>query len=349
MDARGYIRSSTSWAFAAIGAIAIMISAIYVVYFRSPLQKSVAIDSSSIYGADENLSLERRNEPILPIQKPINLDKEKIELGRALFHDTRLSKDDTVSCASCHDLDNGGDDGLKRSIGVENKEGEINAPTVYNSSLFFRQFWDGRAQNLHDQIPGPIENPIEMGSDWKEVLAKLNADGDLVKSFMKIYKSPPNKDNVIDALASFEASLITPSRFDRWLLGEDSALSEAELDGYRLFVQYGCIACHQGEGVGGNLFQRFGVIRAYEKNSPFEKADFGRFNVTGREEDRFVFKVPTLRNIELTAPYFHDASSETLKEAINKMGIYQLGISLPPEDLESIRQFLRALTGEELQ
>jgi cytochrome c peroxidase len=349
----GFIKTSTSWFIASILAIAIMSSAIYSVYFK-PDERRAAVSDISVgnaiasYGA---ASEQARDEPIYPIKKPTDLNQEKLELGRSLFHDTRLSKGDTVSCASCHDLvSGGGGDGLKRSIGVEGKEGEINAPTVYNSSLAFRQFWDGRAKDLSEQAQGPIANPLEMDTSWAEILPKLNADSETIEAFRRVYGTPPNEENAVDAIVEFEKSLITPSRFDRWLLGDDSAISENELRGYRLFVQYGCAACHQGEGVGGNLFQRFGVMRSYyDDGRKPERADYGRFNITQREEDRYVFKVPTLRNVALTAPYFHDGSTQSLEEAVAKMGVFQLGVSLPDDDVENVATFLGALTGEELR
>ncbi|MDD3482484.1 cytochrome-c peroxidase [Azovibrio restrictus] len=291
----------------------------------------------------------RLDEPLLPIQVPRDLNAQKVVLGRTLFHDPRLSRDNSISCASCHDLSRGGIDHRSRSLGVGGREGNINAPTVFNAALNFRQFWDGRSPNLVDQVAGPIHNPVEMASSWAEVLPKLRADAQLEAQFVALYKAPPSAAAVQDAIAEFERSLVTPSPMDRWLLGDPSALNARELAGYRLFKRHGCVACHQGANVGGNLFQRFGVMQDYfadkQKISP---ADLGRFNVTGREEDRHVFKVPSLRNVALTAPYFHDASAATLDEAVAQMGRYQLGVELPPEDVKAIVQFLHTLTGEKL-
>ncbi|MDR2151936.1 MAG: cytochrome-c peroxidase [Helicobacteraceae bacterium] len=349
---RGFIKRSTSWLIAAISAGAIMSSAIYVVYFKQDPKEYAKLGVGRKDGAiADSASLARQSaEPIIPVTKPTNLDPKKVELGRTLFHDPRLSKDGNVSCASCHDLERGGVDGLSRSVGVGGKEGEINAPSVYNSALMFRQFWDGRAKNLTEQVNGPITNPLEMATSWEEILPKLNADRETVKAFNDIYGRRPNEKDAIDAIVEFERSLITPSRFDRWLLGDNAAIDEKELRGYELFVRHGCAACHQGEAIGGNLFQRFGVAKEYYDGSrKVEQADLGRYNVTGREEDRYVFKVPTLRNVALSAPYFHDASAETLYEAVDKMGAYQLGVALPAEDTQDIALFLRALTGEDLQ
>ena len=292
----------------------------------------------------------RLDEPILPIQKPRNLDPRKVALGRLLFHDPRLSHDNSISCASCHDLARGGVDQRPRSIGIGGQEGTINAPTVYNAALNFRQFWDGRSPTLADQVAGPVHNPLEMGSSWPEVLDKLSADRQLVARFEAIYAAPPSAAAIQNAIAEFERSLITPSRFDRWLSGENEAISMKELQGYGVFKRHGCIACHQGANVGGNMFQRFGVMRDYfAGKAHVTTADLGRYNVTGRDEDRYVFKVPSLRNVALTPPYFHDASAATLEDAVSQMGLYQLGIDLPKEDVRLIVLFLRSLTGEHLQ
>jgi len=288
------------------------------------------------------------NEPLLPISVPTGLDTQKIALGQSLFRDTRLSKDNTVSCATCHNLLLGGVDRLPHSLGVGNMEGDINAPTVYNAGFNFRQFWDGRAATLEEQAGGPIVNPVEMASSWEQIIPILEADSSLRTRFRAIYNGPATPERVTNAIAEFERSLVTPSRFDRWLKGDERALSEQELEGYRLFKRHGCVACHQGKNVGGNIFQRFGVMLDYFAGKKVNKADLGRFNVTGREEDKHVFKVPTLRNIALTAPYFHDASAQSLQEAVAIMGRYQLGVDLPGEEAQAIVLFLQTLTGEQL-
>lgn len=289
-------------------------------------------------------------EPLLPVQVPKSLDKAKVALGRSLFHDPRLSKDNTISCASCHNLAQGGADNKARSVGVGRKEGNINTPTVFNSSLNFRQFWDGRSPNLEDQVSGPIHNPVEMATSWPEVLPKLQADTQVNAQFKSIYNTPPTAAAIQNAIAEFERSLITPSRMDRWLQGDATALDARARAGYYLFKRHGCVACHQGVNVGGNLYQRFGLMQDYFANKKqVEPADLGRFNVTGREDDRHVFKVPGLRNVALTAPYFHDGSALTLEDAVAQMGLYQLGVALPKDEVEAIVSFLRALTGEQLE
>lgn len=288
------------------------------------------------------------DEPIKPIPTDQKLDPAKVALGDRLFHDKRLSRDNTMSCASCHDLGRGGVDGSPFSVGIGGAKGGINAPTVYNAALNFRQFWDGRAASLEEQAAGPVHNPIEMGSNWAEVLGKLNKDAALVGEFKKIYPDGLKPRNIQDAIAVFERSLVTPNaRFDKYLRGDKTALSGDEVRGYQLFKSYGCVACHQGVNVGGNMFQTFGVMGDYfgKRGNP-QPSDLGRYNVTKVESDKHVFKVPSLRNVALTAPYFHDGSAQTLQDAVDVMFKYQLGRPAAPQDKELIVKFLNTLTGE---
>lgn len=287
------------------------------------------------------------DEPIKPLPAKLNLDARKVNLGRTLFHDKRLSKDNSLSCASCHDIAAGGVDGKQFAVGIKGQVGPINTPTVLNSGLNFRQFWDGRAASLEEQAAGPVHNPGEMGSNWNEVIGKLSQDKAFVDQFKVAYPDGLKGKNIQDAIATFEKSLITPSRFDRYLSGEGMALQEDEKHGYQLFKNYGCAACHQGQGVGGNMYQTFGVLGNYFKDKgKITDADLGRFAVTKNEADRHVFKVPSLRNVELTAPYFHDGSAKTLDEAVEVMFRYQLGRSAPAADKALIVKFLKTLTGE---
>lgn len=288
-----------------------------------------------------------RREPILPMPETLNLDEAKVQVGRQLFHDGRLSRDGSVSCASCHDLRHGGVDGLSHSVGIGGSVGGINAPSVLTAALNFRQFWDGRSPTLEDQAAGPVHNPIEMNANWDLVIPRLEGDTDFRRKFVAAFPEGINGNTITQAIAEFERSLLTPSRFDRWLRGDDRALSRDELAGYRLFKRHGCIACHQGVNIGGNLYQRFGIMRdPFAGKEAMNSADLGRYNVTHKEEDRFVFKVPTLRNIALTAPYFHDGSSRKLDDAVRIMGWAQLGTELPEHDVELITLFLNTLTGE---
>jgi len=292
----------------------------------------------------------RLNEPLSPLPDIGQLDPEKVALGRQLFHDPRLSADQSISCATCHPLDRGGADNRPISLGVNKARGEINAPSVLTAALNFRQFWDGRAGTLEEQAAGPVTNPREMAATWPQVLERLNRDAALKQKFSRLYPDGITPQNITRAIADFERSLLRPSRFDRWLQGEHNAINSDEQSGYQLFKKHGCIGCHQGANVGGNLFQRFGIMENYFADKPsISRADLGRFNITGKEEDRHVFKVPSLRNVVLTAPYFHDASTEELHEAVAVMGRYQLGVELPVRDIALIAAFLDTLTSERVQ
>ncbi len=285
-------------------------------------------------------------QPILPLTPITGLDPGRVALGEQLFHDARLSGDGTISCASCHNLKAGGVDGQRFSTGIGGALGGINAPTVFNSAYQLAQFWDGRAETLEEQAIGPIHNPVEMGATLAQVVERLGADADLVARFKRLYADGLTATNLLDAIASFERSLITvDSRFDRYLAGDPKALSELEIDGYRRFREFGCASCHQGMLLGGNMFQKFGVLGDYFAGRATTPSDLGRYNVTGREEDRHVFKVPSLRNVALTAPYFHDGSAETLEQAVTVMARYQLGRDLSLADIQAIVAFLHTLSG----
>lgn len=287
-------------------------------------------------------------EPITPLPLAMTLDNRKVELGRRLFHDVKLSGDGSVSCASCHILNKGGVDRLAHSRGIGGKEGGINAPTVFNSGFNFRLFWNGRAETLEEQVDGPLQHPAEMGATWPQAIATLSKDQSYRTEFVAIYRDGIQPHNVRDAIATFERSLVTPnSRFDRFLRGDHAALNEEEQAGYRLFKQLGCASCHQGMNIGGNMYQKLGVMEDYfTARGNISEADLGRFNITKREEDRHFFKVPSLRNVALTPPYLHDGSAKTLDEAVRVMVRYQLGEQLDKSDLKKIVAFLRTLTGE---
>ncbi len=286
-------------------------------------------------------------EPIRPVPAP-EVDWARAALGERLFHDPQLSKDGTVSCASCHALDSGGDDGSRVSVGVGGELGSINAPTVFNAGYNFKQFWDGRADTLEAQIDGPVQSPVEMGSLWPDVVAKLYRDGTYPSQFNAIYPDGISRASVKNALAEFMRSLTTPgSRFDSWLAGDDAVLDEQELRGYDLFKSYGCASCHQGVNVGGNMFQVFGVINSYfTRRGNITDADRGRFNVTGNEADMHAFKVPSLRMAAHTAPYLHDGRAATLRDAVDIMFEFQLGREAPDADKDAIVAFIRTLAGE---
>lgn len=287
-------------------------------------------------------------EPIKPIPLEIKLDARKVELGERLFLDKRMSKDNSIACIQCHQYQNGGADRTPVSVGIGGKKGPINSPTIFNMAFNFRLSWDGRDESLEAQFRGPLHNPVVMGTSWDEVIEKFKADAGYVKSFKDVFNESPNAKNIAEAVAAFERSLITPNaKFDRYLRGEKTAISADEVRGYQLFKNYGCIACHQGVNVGGNMFQVFGVMGDYfKKRGNVTPADLGRFNVTNNDADKHVFRVPSLRNVAVTPPYFHDGSAATLDEAVDVMFLYQLGRPAPKGDKELIVKFLRTLTGE---
>ncbi len=302
---------------------------------------STALNESIEYSEGSNSS-------IRPLPQSLKLDPKRVALGKALFHDMRLSKDNSISCASCHSLEKGGTDNLPRSIGIGGAIGNINTPSVLNSGLNFAQFWDGRVATLEEQATGPIHNTAEMGSNWQEIISKLSDDRQFTRKFRKAYKDGLTSENIQDAIASYERALITPnSPFDKFLLGDESAIKDEAIEGYYLFKDYGCDSCHQGMNIGGNMYQRLGVMDDYFKDrGNVTNQDYGRFNVTGRESDRYKFKVPSLRNIALTAPYFHDGTAATLDDAIKVMMRYQIGVIPDKRHVEFLVAFLESLTGE---
>lgn len=280
------------------------------------------------------------NELIKPIPIPTNLDSAKVALGEKLFFDARLSVDDTIACASCHKLDEGGADNIVFSFGVEGKKGNMNSPTVLNAVYNFRQFWDGRAKNLQEQVTVPIQNPVEMGFNFPDLIVKLQ-ETEYKELFDKIYKEGITKSTIINAIVEYEKTLVTPNApFDQYLRGDTFAISKNAQIGYELFKSKGCISCHNGTNIGGNLYSKFGVIKDANISS------FGRYNVTKRERDKYFFKVPTLRNIKDTAPYFHDGRVSTLHDAIEIMAQLQLGRKFSQKEVYQIEEFLKTLSGD---
>ena len=259
-----------------------------------------------------------KGDVLQPLPLQVSVDEKKARLGEKLYHDKRLSGDNTVSCASCHDLAKGGTDQLPVSVGIRGQKGPINSPTVFNAGFQIRQFWDGRAADLQEQAAGPVENPLEMGEKWDNVVAKLRSDPDFVATFTALYPEGVSKTTITHAIAEFERGLITPgSRFDRYLRGDQAALSAEEKRGHQLFVDRGCTVCHVGKLLGGASFELMGEQRDYfAERGNITEADNGRFNFTKKERDRHRFKVPTLRNVALTFPYFHDAFQKTLDAAM---------------------------------
>lgn len=284
---------------------------------------------------------------ISPIEPVEGLDPKTVHLGARLYHDPNLSADGTISCASCHVVTTGGHDGLSLSPGVGGAMGNVNSPTVLNSHLNFVQFWDGRAKDLAEQALGPIENPVEMANTLDAVVEYLRSEPSYVELFGECYDGTITAETLADAIATYEKTLTTPNgRFDQWLRGDDKALNEVELAGLQAFVDTGCIACHVGPGLGGTMYQKMGVVNSYFEGREIDEASLGRFNVTQNESDRHRFKVPLLRNIARTAPYFHDGSVDSLDEAVRVMAHLQVGMDLTDEEVTSITAFLHTLDGE---
>ncbi len=298
------------------------------------------------------LAIDLSSEPIIPIKPASGLNQDKVSLGRALFNDPRLSSDNSISCASCHNLENGGADDTPVSVGVEGALGSANTPTVYNSSLNFVQFWNGRAADLSEQVNGPVHNPVEMNSNWQEIVGRLTQDAAIRQRFDNLYSDGINGDNIRNAITEFERSLLTLNApFDRWLKGDAAALSETQKQGYRLFKSYGCISCHQGTNVGGNMYAHFGAVKDIsvyfsERGTPLSDTDLGRYTATSDAADRYLFKVPSLRLASRTPPYFHDGSVNRLEDAIRIMGRFQLGREIPDEHIAAISAFIESLAGE---
>ncbi|MBB1073524.1 cytochrome-c peroxidase [Rhodoferax sp. 4810] len=284
-------------------------------------------------------------EPIQPLTPPSDVNSAQVELGKKLYFDPRLSKSGFISCNSCHNLSMGGTDNLPTSVGHHWQQGPINSPTVLNSGLSVAQFWDGRAADLKEQAAGPIANPREMAMDHTAAVATLNGIPGYVAEFKTVFNQTPiTLDQVTQAIAEFEKTLVTPnSRFDQWLAGNETALTAEERAGYDLFKSVGCVACHNGPAVGGSSFQKVGVIAPYQTTNPAE----GRIAVTGKDADRLVFKVPTLRNIALTYPYFHDGAVQSLNDAVNIMAHIQLNRTLTADENAKVVAFLNTLTGDQ--
>jgi cytochrome c peroxidase len=303
---------------------------------------TLIVVSLAILGASTAYAAKEPIQPIKPVQ---NINLGLVELGKKLYFDPRLSKSGYISCNSCHNLSMGGTDNLKTSIGHNWQQGPINAPTVLNSSLNLAQFWDGRAADLKEQAGGPIANPGEMAFSHTLAIDVLESIPEYVMEFKQVFGTDKiDIDEVTTAIAEFEKTLITPNApFDRWLLGDKNALNEEERAGYKLFKESGCVSCHNGEAIGGNSFQKMGVKAPYKAKSPAE----GLSAVTGKDADRFKFKVPTLRNVALTYPYFHDGEAETLTEAVDVMGRLQLGKKLSVKENALIVAFLKSLTGDQ--
>lgn len=284
------------------------------------------------------------SEPISPLPTKVSYNEAKALLGKSLFLDTILSKDNSTACVSCHNIYGGGADEKEVSIGFEGRMGNIQSPTVFNAIYNFKQFWNGRANDLYEQANGPLQNPVEHNMDEKTILQRLNQSPQYQKQFFAIYKTQMIQyPQVLDAIVEFEKALTTPNaKFDKYLRNE-LTLEANEQEGYSLFKRYGCITCHNGINIGGNSFQKMGTFNEYNSTKRYPD----RSEIIHNDEFINVFKVPTLRNISLTAPYFHDGSAKTLQEAVKTMSHHNLGIEINDKDVDKIISFLKTLKGEQ--
>ncbi|OAI22990.1 MULTISPECIES: cytochrome-c peroxidase [Methylomonas] len=282
---------------------------------------------------------------LLPLPTTVGGDPKRTALGQRLFHEPKLSDQAARSCASCHPLDRGGMDGKARAVSADGAAVLRNTPSLFNVAFNYFFNWDGVVTTLEAHTEKVMLNPNIMNAKWPGVIARLAGEADYVAAFANAYPDGLTPANVVDAVTSFERSLVTPNaRFDRFLRGDSTALSAEEQQGYRLFNDLGCVACHQGINLGGNLFQKFGVFG--RPPSAAELIDAGRYLVTGNPRDSGVFRVPSLRNVAATAPYFHDGRAADLETAVNTMAKYQLGKPLAERQRDLLVKFLHSLTGE---
>lgn len=324
-----------------------MLALILVVCLLAIVRQQLPTSLPSQLTTIEQVEVSEVNEPIQPIPLEVALDQKKVALGKQLFEDVRLSKNEGLSCLSCHSFSTGGTDRKLHAVG-EKESGATNTLTVFNSGFNPWLNWNGRFESLVAHVDGPFHNSRMMGSNWEDVVSKLRSAPEYSQAFAVNYADGLTQNNIKDAIATYEQSLYTPnSRFDQFLRGNQQALTAAEQKGYQIFKAYGCVSCHQGVNIGANMFQRFGVIGDYfAERGNITDADLGRFNVTGKEADRYIFRVPSLRNVALTSPYFHDGSAQTLEQAVAVMAKYQLGRPLAKEQIKLITEFLNTLTGE---
>lgn len=320
---------------------------------EQPVQTALTVQAEAAPAKDkERPNVDRARLSVFGSPLPANYDSkanpatpEKVALGRQLYYEKRLSKNHDLSCNSCHDLARYGVDGAKFSTGHKKQLGGRNSPSVYMAAGHIAQFWDGRAKDVEEQAGGPMVNPVEMAlPDHKRAEAVLQSIAGYVETFARAFpgeKQPITIKNITAAIAAFERQLVTPSRFDKYLGGEEIALNDVEKAGLVKFLDTGCVACHSGTLLGGTGFQKLGAVKPWPNAQ-----DTGRAQVSKNDADRFLFKVPSLRNVAKTAPYFHDGSSTELSDAIRKMATHQLGRDLSDADVQSIAAFLESLTGD---
>lgn len=313
-------------------------------------KQEVAQDAETSRQEDETTKKARLFFQPLEVRAENPLSEAKVKLGKLLYFDTRLSVNNDISCNSCHNLSTFGVDNLPVSPGDKGQKGERNSPTVLNAAMHASQFWDGRAKTIEEQAGMPVLNPVEMGVPDEKFLEEKLSKIELYQTmFAEVFageQQPITYSNIEKAIGAFERTLLTPSRFDDFLQGNDEALSAEEVKGLKVFMDAGCNSCHSGPLLGGNMFQKFGMFHNYWEFTGSSKIDEGRFSATGKESDKFMFKVPSLRNVAKTYPYFHDGSVEKLEEATRIMAKVNLNKDLSQEEVNSIASFLQALTGE---
>jgi cytochrome c peroxidase len=293
-------------------------------------------------------SAQSTRDPITALPPPPALDPARVDLGGRLFNDTLLSSKNMLACTSCHNLTTGGTVRLRRTVGYNGRMHRFNAPTIFNVGNNYRLGWRGDFTSLESQNEKVLTDENLMDATWPSLLAKLRANAVYASLFQQAYGKPVDAASVLNALATFQRSLMTPNApFDRFLAGDPSALSIDAQNGYALFRNYGCASCHQGSNIGGNMFQKFGIFASpFPDGDPVNDGDLGRFTITGADRDIGVFRVPSLRNVAVTAPYFHDGRTDDLAEAVRIMARSQLGRELSPGDVEALVAFLNSLTGE---
>lgn len=294
-----------------------------------------------------SLSFALQNMAISPVPPSPKEDKAKQALGKKLYEDTLFSSDHTLSCMHCHDLKKGGTDHLPRYIGINKKEGLVNTPTILNASLNYLQFWNAAANSLEAVLDAHVKDETIFANHWDTIVGRVQKNSDYSKDFIKTEWKEINETTIKKALISYINSLVTPEApFDRYLKGETSALTPSAQKGYKLFQDYGCISCHQGPNMGGNIILPLGIYKSFfVEREKITSADLGYFTVTGKEKNKFEFKVPSLRNIALTGPYLHTGEVKTLEEIVSIMGIYQVGQPIPTHEIAYIVEFLESLTG----
>lgn len=328
-------------------AMALLIAAVACQNKQTSSQDDLTKKADSILLVAKNIFQPLPAEAVNP-DNPVT--PEKVALGKALYYDNRLSMNNTQSCNTCHNLATFGVDNRPTSPGDNGKPGTRNSPTTLNSALHFVQFWDGRMKDVEEQAGGPVMNPAEMNMpSEKEVMARLSKDEKYKTMFAAAFpesKDPMNFESMRKAIAAFERTLLTPSKFDKFLLGDNHVFTAQELKGFETFMSTGCNACHVGPLMGGNMFQKYPLFGTHQELTGSTVDDFGKMQATQNEADKYMFKVPSLRNIAETWPYLHDGSVKELDKTVSLMAKAELNKELTPEQTADVVAFLKTLTGE---